>query len=146
MKEKNEKFNTCPDCRKLIAEGKCKADCCGIVPFEDRIFQQIKKNAYEKDYEQKVIKNKGQKFVIPISKDFKCIFLNREDCSCVIYNSPRKPDLCRQFGMSETEVLLACMHINPDKKNLIEGEANETLEQIQKVYDRMGGDNGKINR
>lgn len=131
------KFNTCPDCKKFIAEGKCKADCCGIVPFEKHLFQQIKHKAYEKEFEQNEFKAKGQTFILPVAKDGICIFLNKKDYSCVIYNSPRKPDLCRQFGMSETEPLLACRHINPDLADRIDAEANRVFDDVKRKYEEI---------
>ena len=127
-------YNTNPDCKKLIAEGKCKADCCGIVPMEYHAFFQIKSKAYIKDFEVKKFKMKGVQFCTPIAKDFMCVFLNRETYSCEIYNSPRKPNLCRQFGMSSTETLLACRHINPELAHKIDEEANKTIEELKRKH------------
>lgn len=130
-------YNTNPDCAKLIAEGKCKADCCGIVPIEYHKFQQIKHLAYEKNYEIKKFKMRGEQYCTPIAEDGKCVFLNRELLSCEIYRSPRKPEICRQFGMSRTETLLACKHINPDLADKIDAEADKTIEEIKRQYEGM---------
>ena len=130
-------YNTNPDCAKLIAEGKCKADCCGIVPMEYHKFLQIKHLAYEKNFEVKKFKMRGEQYCTPIAEDGKCVFLNRELYSCEIYNSPRKPDLCRQFGMSRTETLLACRHINPDLAQKIDDEAEKVMEDIKRQYEAI---------
>lgn len=130
-------FNTNPDCARLIAEGKCKADCCGIVPFEYHKFTQIKHLAYEKNYEVKKFKAMGVQFITAIAEDGMCVFLDREKYSCNIYRSPRKPDICKQFGMSRTEPLLACRHINPDFADRIDAEANRVFDDVKRKYEEI---------
>lgn len=125
-------FKINPDCRKLIKEGKCQADCCGIVPFDAHLFRMIRSKAVVKDYEIQEFKTKGQKFVMPVAEDYKCIFLDRQNCSCVIYKHPAKPNLCKMFGTVENEPLMACRHINPELASKIDEEANATFEQIKK--------------
>lgn len=131
-------FNTNPDCKKLIEDGKCKADCCGVVPIEYHIFQQIKKFAYEKKFEIKKFSTKGKQFCTPIAEDGKCVFLNRKTYLCEIYNSPRKPEICSQFGMNEKVTLLACPHINQELTEKIDTEVDSVLERIKKQFEKGG--------
>lgn len=126
-------FNTNPNCRELIEKGICKADCCGVVPMEYHKFLQIKSKTYIKEYEVRKFKTNGIQFCVAIPEDFMCVFLNRENFKCEIYNSPRKSEICRKYGTSETDPLLACPHINQEQKEVIEKVANNVLNDIKKM-------------
>lgn len=126
-------FNINPNCRELIKKGVCKADCCGVVPMEYRKFLQVKSKAYIKDFELRKFKTMKIEYCVAIPEDFKCVFLNRETFECEIYNSPRKSEICRKFGTSKTDPLLACVHINEDKKDIIEKVADNVLNDIKKM-------------
>lgn len=75
------KFNTNPNCVELIKQGKCKADCCGVVPIMENYWKILKKFAVRKDYKIFKFKYCGDKFVKALTNDFKCVFL-KDDFSC----------------------------------------------------------------
>ena len=124
-------FNVNPNCNELICNGTCKADCCGIVPMLQSSWWVVKdKVNKERKYQLQKFSQKGQTFVIPITEDFKCVFLNSEN-KCNIYNSPRRPNLCMLFGKVNNEPLLACPHINKDKMDLIVNKADKTMQELK---------------
>ena len=131
VSENSKQFNINPNCRELIEKGECQADCCGVVPFEYHTFLQIKSKVQVKDYEIQKFKQNGIQFCVLMPKDFKCVFLNRDNLSCSIYNSPRKPEVCRKFGMSTSDPLLCCTKINKDKEKMIEANADKILQHIK---------------
>lgn len=126
-------FNTNPNCTELIKSGKCKADCCGCVPIPERYWQRLKKLVRDKEYKQMPFTTpNGQKWVAAVSKDLKCVFLDSE-CKCLIYKSPMKPPICNQYGLNSTETLLACPHINEDKKQLISDCADKKMDALRRI-------------
>lgn len=123
-------FNIHPDCKKLICEGTCKADCCGCVPMKERHWQQLKKLVRGKEFMLMPFRTPdGQKWVKAITPNYKCVFLNEENL-CMIHKSPMRTSVCQVFGMSRTEPMLACPHINPDKKEMISQIADEKILQL----------------
>ena len=128
------KFNTHPNCVELIKQGKCKADCCGVVPIMENYWKILKKFAVRKDYKIFKFKYCGDKFVKALTSDFKCVFL-KDDFSCAIHNSNLRSDVCKKYGLDENEPLLACPHINEDKKDFISDYADNKLKQLAKMAD-----------
>jgi hypothetical protein len=109
-----------PDCKKLIAEGKCNADCCGNASMLLQYFKVLKKHiSPDKEYKTHTFKSGSDVYVKAITPDFKCVFLD-ENLSCKIHSSHFRPEICKNFGCNATEPLLACTHINEDKKEIIQ--------------------------
>lgn len=128
------KFNTNPNCVELIKQGKCKADCCGVVPIYESYWKLLKKYAQTNDYKIFKFKCCGQTFIKALTKDFKCVFL-RQDFSCAIYHSHLRSEICKIYGHNDHEPLLACPHINEDKKDFISDYADKKLKQLAKMAD-----------
>ena len=99
------------DCSKYIPE-KCKADCCGPVPFEPEIFEKYK-HLITKEYEsqnilKELIRFKASHVVLPLTKDLTCVFLD-ESFKCLIYDE--RPDFCKMFGQNK-HPRMKCPHRN----------------------------------
>lgn len=127
-------FNTNPNCIELIKQGKCKADCCGVVPILEQYWRILKKYAQTNDYKIFKFKHNGNTYIKALTKDFKCVFLNSE-CLCSIHNSHLRSEICKIYGYDNKEPLLACPHINEDKKDYIAQYADEKLIQLAKMAD-----------
>jgi len=127
-------FNTNPNCTELIRQGKCKADCCGCVPLSEGYWKRLKKYAQTQDYKIFKFKHNGEKFIKAITKDFKCVFV-KADFTCAIHHSHLRSDVCKKYGHDETEPLLACPHINEDKKDFIAEYADKAIKNLAKKAD-----------
>lgn len=128
------KFNINPNCVELIKQGKCKADCCGVVPIYEPYWKRLKKYALTKDYEIFKFKYQGETFVKALTKEFKCVFLS-PDYKCAIHNSPLRSEVCKKYGLDDNEPLLACPHINEDKKDFISDYADNKIKELAKMAD-----------
>ena len=128
-------FNINPNCTEFIKSGVCNADCCGCVPMLEGYFKVLKKFIpSDKKYEKTTFKIDGQKWVKALSPDFKCAFLDKNNF-CTIHNSHLRPDVCKKYGSSKIEPLLACPHINEDKKQYISDVADKTLARLVDIND-----------
>ena len=56
-------------------------------------------------------------------------FLNSEYL-CTIHNHHLRCEICKKFGFDEKEPLLACPHINEDKKDFISNYANFIVQKL----------------
>jgi Fe-S-cluster containining protein len=82
-------------CREAIASGICHADCCGLIPFGDRFYAQHHELVSE-DRLERLLRLSNTNFVLPITDDFRCCFLDRQELKCLIYDE--RPEICRLFG------------------------------------------------
>ncbi len=122
-------FNTNPDCLKLIKEGKCKADCCGCIPLNERYWRILKKHVQTDDYKIFKFKSFGENMVKAVTKDFKCVFV-KPDYTCAIHNSHLRSEVCKKFGQDATEPLLACPNINEDKKDFLAEYSDKKIKAL----------------
>lgn len=133
LKNNKNRFNVNPNCKELICNGTCKADCCGCVPLSLASWNELKNKVNKlKEYELLTFKQKGIDFVIPLTKDMKCVFLNFDN-SCNIYFEPKRPNICMLYGKVNNEPLLACPHINKDKEGIIENVAEKTMKELRLI-------------
>ena len=123
------KFNTNPNCVELIKSGKCNADCCGVVPILENYWKVLKKYAQTNDYKIFKFKYNRDTYIKAITKNFKCVFLNSENL-CVIHNHHLRSWVCKIFGTDEKQPLLACPHINEDKKDYISNCADTVIQKL----------------
>lgn len=118
-----EYFNTLRpgECDLLCSSGRCNADCCGCVDFLESDFHKLKKFIPDNTvyYPHLFQSEDGSICVKPITKNFKCVFLSKEN-SCLIYDSTARPAYCKRFGEDKVQPLFACIHINPEMKAEIE--------------------------
>lgn len=110
------------DCSKCIS--KCKAACCGPVPF-DRDF--VEKNPPKKEVETMPVGDK----IILITDDLACPYLD-ENYLCSIYDD--RPEVCRKFG-DETALLLMCPYQNKDGVLRKRPERRRLERQIKKLQE-----------
>ena len=133
IKKNLKMFNVNPNCKELIEKGLCKADCCGLVPFPEKSWEELKDKANKlKEYELVKFQAKGETFVIPTTKDYKCVFLSFNH-TCNIYNEPQRPNICMLYGKVNNEPLLACPHINKDKEGVINNVAEKTMSELKNM-------------
>ncbi len=90
------------DCLKCLK--KCKANCCGPVPFEKGFFESHKKVRKSENYCEE-----GD-YIIAVDKDSYCVFLGK-DLKCSVYED--RPYVCRKFG-DESHVLMTCRYQKPN--------------------------------
>lgn len=129
--EPKEYFNTLKEnqCKNLCSSGKCHADCCGCVNILESHFKSLKKFIPEdKEYYPVKFKEDGYVYIKPMTKNYKCIFLNKDN-SCSIYHSHLRPSICKRFGEDATEPLFACTYINEEMKSEIEEFSRLYLQQ-----------------
>lgn len=72
----------------------CKAECCGIFPFQERFFLKLKDRMQVEPLE--IISSDG--LATPLTDDAYCAFLNRETRQCAIYDV--RPKVCREYGQA----------------------------------------------
>lgn len=141
-------------CKELCQSGACNADCCGCVSFLESHFKALKKFIPDEnqEYYLEKYKDNGFKYVKPLTKNQKCVFLNKNN-SCSIHHSHLRPNYCKCFGEISTNPMSACIHINKDvEKELAEfryyfllkeaRNGNEvakfTLEQFKSYFEEQG--------
>ena len=71
----------------------CEAECCGIVPLPKPLAKKYEHLAQRK-IEELIPLSEDE--IIPVTKDLKCVFLNKEH-ECVIYDD--RPELCQNYGI-----------------------------------------------
>lgn len=116
-------FNTLEEnqCHKLCSSGTCQADCCGCVSMREAYFKRLKKLIPTgTEYKVFTYKENGETYVKPITLNHKCVFLTKQN-ACIIHDSHLRPELCKRFGEDKLEPLFACIHINQEVKDEIEG-------------------------
>lgn len=87
-------------CTSIIT--RCKASCCGIVPFSKPIYAKHQDHRCVPEVDLLEVTD----IVIPITKDLRCIFLNRETHQCSIYLD--RPKLCSIFGYTDGLLCIWC--------------------------------------
>lgn len=92
------------DCKSI--HHRCKAGCCGVFPIPSDIFNRNKEKMVRTPEE--LLESKD--FVIPVTADNFCVFLN-QDLSCNIYDD--RPDICREFG-NESHPALCCPYLDKE--------------------------------
>ena len=104
------------DCKDFV--DKCHACCCGMIPFEKKLYNDnvdkiitkpIKVNEF---HELDPFDNKEKDFIIPITNNMTCCFL-QDDYKCAIYDE--RPTVCKVFG-DETVPALSCHYQDKDGK------------------------------
>lgn len=79
-------------CSKAIKAGICHADCCGLMPMEPEVWEKHKDKALCEV--ESIVDAEG--YVIVVTPDRYCIFLDRHTYQCAIYND--RPAVCRLYG------------------------------------------------
>lgn len=95
---------------------KCGGFCCGIVPFENSLIQDLTQLGYIRrgivsesmTATTSLLIREG----VPLLEqlDNKCIFYDTPRRGCAIYD--RRPQVCRIYGEEEA---LPCAYLHPDK-------------------------------
>jgi Fe-S-cluster containining protein len=113
------------NCQKCLA--KCKAGCCGVIPF-DRAFLKRHKPVRE------VLKeiDTGE-FVILETEDMACPFL-QADYACAVYAD--RPDVCRLYG-NETQINLTCQWLDKNGRERSRPERRQVERKITKFMDNF---------
>lgn len=114
------------DCISAITSGLCKADCCGCFQMNNDLIDRFKS----------LFQSEGKRFPITenqtaiITDDLHCVFLNRSDLRCTIYDS--RPDVCRKYGMIEQ---LPCPVFDMDGVKRNRAGRRQTHRAISKDFD-----------
>lgn len=108
------------DCKKM--HPKCKAQCCGVVPIPEKIYNNNKHKIVTQPIEMLSL----NETFIPITKDSNCVFLNG-DLSCNIYED--RPEICRKFG-DESHPMLCCPYLHSSGKERTEKERRKIEKNI----------------
>lgn len=82
-------------------------DCCGCIPIELTVYENAESEGLLQVTPTKVVKGQLDKkdptfFVLALTEDLYCVFLNRTTKLCVIYFN--RPYICRIYG-SNTKLL-----------------------------------------
>jgi len=115
---------------------KCKEDCgecCGIIPISPALARKTEHFAQVEPKE--VLEYKGNLY--PITKDGKCIYLNRETKECSIYDE--RPKICRMFGLTSAT---PCPYLREDGTKRNKKEVKEIKRQnaltVKKILNLAG--------
>ena len=126
------------ECRKLIEAKACHADCCGCVPLPLEIYRGNLNHI--EDFSIIESEEAVDEEVYIITKDGKCIFLNRLTSECTIYTN--RPDVCRNYGTSK-DMLLQCPFLNPSghprslaKRKRLDRAVDKSLHALAKKVSR----------
>lgn len=130
------------DCSKC--HHKCQSECCAIFPMpantfyenQDKIVTQpeeIKQFMGPEVTEDLSIEKKEILHILPLTKDNRCCFLNK-DLSCNIYEN--RPTVCRKFG-DETNVYLKCTWQSKDGRMRSRQERRSIEREIDKHHSSM---------
>lgn len=124
------------DCLKLIDEGICHADCCGIVPFTLSFWNTHKELAQiTYCHPQKI---DGSEMYFIHGKDRYCVFLNRETGRCAIYVN--RPEACRRMGEPGCPPVLECPFFGQDGSLRTRAERRRFIRATKKRADVVWGD------
>ena len=121
----------CENCPAKL--DKNKSHCCGIIPFPIKFLEENKK-LFQADGE---LKENGDTGAI-ITKDFRCVFLNRETFKCVIYD--KRPKVCIDYGMIEE---LKCPYFKRSGNRRSPAGEKVTMREINKFVDKAIENNKK---
>lgn len=124
-------------CDEIIESGRCRADCCGIVPINRMVFK-LNKRHYQVKIKDLIKTSRIE--IYPITEDGKCIFLNRSTYKCSIYY--QRPLICRNYGKIDG---LPCPFITQSGKKrtlkdskivqeAIDFKIDKNMEQLKKRY------------
>jgi len=114
------------DCNKCIQ--KCKASCCGIIPFTNRFIiknKPVRKILKEIDF--------GYNLTILETENNYCPYLS-EKFICVIYQ--KRPKVCRLYG-SEKEVNLTCLYQDKNGRIRSRQERRAKEREAAKLIDSL---------
>lgn len=143
----------CKNCHK-----KCQAACCGVCPIPKDIFERNKEKIISNPCEilevngpdiaddlgettiNELKERKGKDFIIPITKNMKCCFLN-EDLSCNIYQD--RPNICKKFG-DESHLFMTCLFQDKNGKIRSRQESRKIERQLLKYSEVTNKDPKKL--
>jgi Fe-S-cluster containining protein len=114
------------DCSKCLA--KCKAICCGIVPFDPGF---IAKHKTVREVVNRLDISDGN--VVLETKDWRCPYLG-EDYRCTVYED--RPDVCRLYG-NEQQINLTCQYQDKDGRIRSRQERRAVEREIGKMIKRF---------
>lgn len=119
-------------CINMCTMGKCKSDCCGVVPMK-KVIVEKHKDKFQVEIEEEF--DMGDEVAIA-TKDNKCIFLDREKNKCTIYED--RPQVCRLFGYGidadgKENVLMYCPHLKPNGNQWSEAKAKQLQRRVDVV-------------
>lgn len=98
-------------------------ECCGIFPLNIPLI-----NKHQINQEYIVKQTRIDNIAIIETKDNYCIFLDRNDGKCLIYED--RPQICRDYGKVEG---LLCHHIRPDGSIRTRAERREIKHRTESV-------------
>lgn len=98
------KFNI-PNCVVL----NCKGFCCEVLPIERSIYLKYKSLITKKYQIKDFCKYEGNRYLLPITEDNRCIFVDDNTGLCKIYH--QRPIFCQVYGMVPE---LPCHKVNPE--------------------------------
>lgn len=120
------------DCSNFLKD--CHSCCCGIIPLEKELYEKNKDKIItepikiEEYHDSDPFDNNIKKdFVVPITENIKCCFL-QSDYKCAIYND--RPKVCRVYG-DESISTLSC-HWQDKNGNKRSRQAKRQLDRISK--------------
>ena len=107
---------------------KCKencGECCGIVPIPTKIWNKNEDKIYR--FVEHI--HGSEVFILPVTEDLKCCFLNMEN-KCTIYND--RPEVCRRYGQCDE---IPCPYLKKNGNPWSEAKAKQIRKKINKDVD-----------
>lgn len=95
-------------CLAEVESGRCHGDCCGIVSLPSVLWERLQGLAV---VDVVRIEQVSDDIVMVFTEDGYCVFLDRGDYHCVIYED--RPDVCRRFGLGGHPAMF-CPHLEVD--------------------------------
>lgn len=125
------------NCKDYLDE--CKAECCGIIPFEESFFDENRKNIQMEIIEEHLclagVPNdfEKKKYVFAITENLDCCFKTKEN-TCAIYE--KRPDICRIFG-NESMKCLSCPHQNKNGVKRSATQKRTVIKDLKKTTNSL---------
>jgi len=123
-------------CDRLICEGKCRSDCCGIIPIQKELVNRFRERLSDVNEEVEA----GEELFL-MTDDFMCAFLDRESRRCRIYDD--RPEVCRTYGETK-DPRLQCPRLKPNgnprsvnSAKIIDRDTGRRMKEATKRFESM---------
>lgn len=126
------------ECKKLVTEGECQADCCGPIPFSRELVGRHN-NDIQVPFKDAMRDDPDRMF--PLTDDLMCLFLNRDTRLCTIHSE--RPDVCRQFG-DASHPQMCCPYLRADGTKRNRAERRRTVRAVAKGQAKLNEGLGKM--
>ena len=112
-------------------------ECCGCIPLPKELCKQFEDTPKVQPHE---ILQYDENYILPITKDGKCTFLDRQTNKCLIYE--HRPKICKDFGVkgrisNKKRICLCCPYLRGDGTPRPQKETNKISKEVDKKFELL---------